>query len=140
MCLLALCVFLWRIIYLGVLLTFWVVACFDIVKNHELFVKFEDKSSISHIICKYFLPILVCLSFSLLLCEVGPIYLFIYSLFWEMEKKEILPQFMSDSVLPMFSSKCFTLSGFTFRSLINFELILCMELKNYLFIYLFWYM
>ena len=64
-------------------------------------------------------------------------HLFIYSFFWEMEEKEILLQFISDSVLPMFSSKCFTLSGFTFRSLINFELILCMELKNYLFIYLF---
>ena len=30
---------------------------------------------------------------------------------------------MSESVLPMFSSKSFIVSGFTFRSLINFEFI-----------------
>ena len=33
----------------------------------------------------------------------------------------ILMQFMSQNVLPMFSSKGFTVSGFTFRSLICFE-------------------
>ena len=30
---------------------------------------------------------------------------------------------MSESVLPMFSSRCFTVSGLTFRSLIHFEFI-----------------
>ena len=33
----------------------------------------------------------------------------------------ILMKFMSQNVLPMFSSKGFTVSGFTFRSLICFE-------------------
>ena len=37
--------------------------------------------------------------------------------------KKILLQFMSKSVLPMFSSKNFILSGLTFRSLIHFEFI-----------------
>ena len=37
--------------------------------------------------------------------------------------KKILLQFMSKSVLPMFSSKSFIISGLTFRSLIHFEFI-----------------
>ena len=37
--------------------------------------------------------------------------------------KKILLQFMSKSVLPMFSSKNFIVSGLTFRSLIHFEFI-----------------
>ena len=36
-----------------------------------------------------------------------------------------LLQFMSKNVLPMFSSKSFIVSGFTFRSLIDFEFIFC---------------
>ena len=38
--------------------------------------------------------------------------------------KKILLQFMSKSVLPMFSSKSFIVSGLTFRSLIHLEFIL----------------
>ena len=37
--------------------------------------------------------------------------------------KKILLQFMSKNVLPMFSSKSFTVSSLTFRSLIHFEFI-----------------
>ena len=37
--------------------------------------------------------------------------------------KNILLQFMSKSILPMFSSKSFRVSGLTFRSLIHFEFI-----------------
>ena len=37
--------------------------------------------------------------------------------------KKILLRFMSKSVLPMFSSKSFIVSGLTFRSLIHFEFI-----------------
>ena len=36
--------------------------------------------------------------------------------------RKTLLQFMSKSVLPMFSSKSFIVSGFTLRSLIHFEL------------------
>ena len=39
---------------------------------------------------------------------------------------------MSKSVLPMFSSKSFIVSGLTFRSLIHFEFILCMVLGSVL--------
>ena len=38
---------------------------------------------------------------------------------------------MSLSVLPMFSSKNFAVSGLRFRSLIHFEFILCMVLDKY---------
>ena len=37
--------------------------------------------------------------------------------------KNILLQYMPESVLPMFSSKSFIVSGLTFRSLIHFEFI-----------------
>ena len=37
--------------------------------------------------------------------------------------KKILLRFMSKSVLPMFSSRSFRVSGLTFRSLIHFEFI-----------------
>ena len=37
--------------------------------------------------------------------------------------KKILLRFMSKSVLPMFSSKCFIVSSLTFRSLIHFDFI-----------------
>ena len=40
--------------------------------------------------------------------------------------KKILLQFMSKSVLPMFSSKSFIVSSFTFKSLIHFEFIFMM--------------
>ena len=40
-----------------------------------------------------------------------------------MDPKKTLLQFISKSVLPMFSSKSFIVPGFTFRSLIHFEFI-----------------
>ena len=39
---------------------------------------------------------------------------------------------MSSSVLPMFSSKSFIVSGLTFRSLIHFEFSLCVALGGVL--------
>ena len=39
---------------------------------------------------------------------------------------------MSESVLPMFSSKSFMVSGLTFRSLIILSLFLCMVLESVL--------
>ena len=46
--------------------------------------------------------------------------------------KKILLQFMSKSVLPIFSSKSFTVSGLTFRSLTILSLFLRMVLKDVL--------
>ena len=44
--------------------------------------------------------------------------------------KKILLQFISKSVLPMFSSKSFIVSDLIFRSLIHFEFIFCVMLEN----------
>ena len=45
--------------------------------------------------------------------------------------KRILLWFMSSSVLPMFSSKSFVVSGLTFRSLINFEFIFVYGVRKF---------
>ena len=45
--------------------------------------------------------------------------------------KKILLRFMSESVLPMFSSRSFIVSGLTFRSLIHFELIFVYGVKEW---------
>ena len=43
--------------------------------------------------------------------------------------KKLLLRFMSKSVLPMFSSRSFIVSGLTFRSLIHFELIFVYDIR-----------
>ena len=50
------------------------------------------------------------------------ILVFIFITLGGRAKKNLL-LFMSESVLPMFSSKSFIVSGFTLRSLINFDFI-----------------
>ena len=45
--------------------------------------------------------------------------------------KKILLRFMSESVLPVFSSKSFMVSGFTFRLLIHFEFIFVYAIREY---------
>ena len=61
-----------------------------------------------------------CIFWRLILCLLLPLLLF--PLLWETYKK-ILLWFMSERVLPMFSSKSFIVYGLTFRSLIHFEFI-----------------
>ena len=46
-------------------------------------------------------------------------------------KKKILLQFMSKSILPMFSSKSFRVSGLPFSSLIHFEFIFVYGVREY---------
>ena len=50
------------------------------------------------------------------------LFLLLFPLLWEVSQR-ILLWFMSDSVLPMFSSRIYIVSGLTFRSLIHFEFI-----------------
>ena len=47
------------------------------------------------------------------------------------KSKKILLQFMSKSVLPMFSSKSFIVSSLTLRSLIHFEFIFVYGVKEF---------
>ena len=52
--------------------------------------------------------------------------------------KKILLQFMSESVLPLFSSKIFIVFNLTFRPLIHFELIFVYGVKNGLISFFTW--
>ena len=71
---------------------------------------------------------LFCLSF--LWCEKAfkfnkvpfAYFLFLFLLLWETDPEDTL-QFMSKSVLPMFSSGSFIVPGLTFRCLTHFEFI-----------------
>ena len=56
MCLLAICMSFWRNVCFG-LLPVCRFVYFDAFKCYELFVNFGDLSLVSHIICKYFLPV-----------------------------------------------------------------------------------
>ena len=107
---------------------------FSGIELYELLVCFGNYSFVSCFIYYCFLLFWV-LSFhlacSFLCCakafkfnQVPLVYFcfyFCYSRRWVIEK--ILLWFMSSSVLPIFSSKSFTVSGLTFRSLIHFEFI-----------------
>ena len=85
------------------------------------------------IICKYFLPVVVCLFIFLMVSFAAQMllslirshlctFLFI-SITVRGGSKRILLLFMSNSVLPMFSFRSFIVSGITFRSSTHFELI-----------------
>ena len=65
------------------------------------------------------------------------IFLFISITLGDGLKKILLP-YMSENVLPMFSSKSFIMSGLTFRSLIHFEFIFpygVKECSNFIFLH-----
>ena len=118
----------------------WVV-CFDDIKPYELFVNFVEPSLVSHIICKYFLPICG-LPFHFVYCflwwadafefkQVPFVYFcfyFKYSGKWI--EKEIAAIYV-ESVLPMFSSRNFIVSSLTFRPLIHFYLIFVYSIKEW---------
>jgi len=62
------------------------------------------------------------------------LFLFLFLLLWEVDQKMTLLWFMSESFLPMFSSKGFIVCGLKFESLIHFTFIFvygiveCLEL------------
>ena len=100
---------------------------------YELFIYLRQKSLIRYMICKYFLQFCM-LSFhfvdGLLCCTV--VCLFVqFSLiscclcFWCQIQKKSFFQNLCQGVYPLFFSKSFMVSGLLFKSLINFELILC---------------
>ena len=93
-----------------------------------------------HFICKNFLPISG-LSFHFVYCLlccvkafecrcIPSVYLCFFSHYSGRQTK-ILLQFMSVSVLPMFSSRSFIVFGLTFKSLIYFELIFVFGVKEW---------
>ena len=98
------------------------------------FLYFGNESLVDSIVCRYFLSVVGCLfilfivSFAVqkLLSLIRPhlfISVFISITLGDGSKKKILLQFMSKSILPMFSSRSFIVPSLTFRCLINFEFI-----------------
>ena len=78
------------------------------------------------LICQYFLYAVgykeMCLKLLILIRSHLFIFAFISSILGDGSQR-ILLWFMSESILPMFSSRSFIVSGLTFRSLIHFEFI-----------------
>ena len=107
----------------------WTLFYFFDIELHELFLYFGYSLLFHHTIHKYFLPFYR-LSFcivhsSLALQKFSPhllMFAFISFPFSNWSKK-ILLQFISKSVLPMFSSRSFMVSSLTFKSLIHFVFI-----------------
>ena len=122
---------LWRNVYLGLLPIFF--------KNHIVFLILSCMSCLhildinplsitlfanifSHSIGCLFIFLMVSFSMQKLLSLISPhllIFAFISFVLGDRSKK-ILLQFMSKSVLPMFFSRSFMVSGLTFRSLNHF--------------------
>ena len=79
----------------------------------------------SHAVGCLFVLLLVSFAMQKLLSLVRS-HLFIFAIFlllYEVDPKKILLQFMSKSILPVFSSRTFIVTGLTFKSLIHFEYI-----------------
>ena len=86
----------------------------------------------SHSLGCLFILLMVSFVVQKLLSLIGSICLFLflfhYSRRWI---KKILLQFMSKSVLPMFSFRSFIVSSLTFRSLIHFEFIFVYTIREW---------
>ena len=85
--------------------------------------------------CLWFL--LLCKSFwvyIVLICS----FLFLFPVFWEMDQERCCCD-LCQSVLPMFSSRSFIVSGLIFMSLTHFELIFVYRVKewsNFIFLHM----
>ena len=132
MCLLAICL-LWRNVYLGILPIFWWWCLLFCSWLYKLFVHFISSALVSCIICNIFSQSISCLLFVYgSLCYAKAFKFnkvtFIYFCFffpialgdWP---RKTLVWFMSENVLPMFSSRSFMLSCLIFKSLSHLEFI-----------------
>ena len=128
---------LWRNAYLGLPPVFWSGCLFFDSEPHEPFVYFGVRC----FICKYFLPfcglffILFMVSFAvqkLLSLISSHLFIFVY-IFTTLGRgsKKILLKFISESVLPVFSSKRFIVACLTFRSLTHFEFVFVYGIRKY---------
>ena len=130
-CWLSVC-FLCRNVCLGLLFIFHWVVCFSGFELHELLVYYVINSwsvvslfanIFSHSEGCLFILFIVFLSMQKLLSLIRSnlfIFAFIFITLGS-QAKRILLWFMSKSVMPMFSFKCFTASSLKFRSLIHFK-------------------
>ena len=130
MCLLAICMSLEKSLFSSLAHFFdWVIYCSGIALHVYFNINSLSVASLlfffSHSEDYLFPLVIVSFVVKKLLSLIGPICLFLllFLLLWEVGHKRILLWFMSESVLPMLSSKSFIVSGFTFRSLNHFEFI-----------------
>ena len=125
---------LWRNVYLGLqpifglgCLCFLLLSCMSclyILEIKPLLVT-SFASIFSQAACCLFVLFMISFAVQMLLSFIrSPLFSFVF-IFITLGggSKKILLRFFSKSVLPMFSSKSFIISGFTFRSLIQFEFI-----------------
>ena len=98
----------------------------------------ETNPSLSSVIYKYFLPVhrlsfcfMVSFAVQKLLSLIRS-HLFVFlSVYLGDRSRKIMLQFMSKSVLPMFSSKSFIVSGLTFRFLIHLVFIFMYGVREF---------
>ena len=125
---------LWRNVYLGLLPIFWLgcffflilswMSCLYILEINPLSVD-SFANIFSHSEGCLFVLIVVSFALQKLLSFIrSHLFIFVFiSITLGSGLEKILLWFMSKSVLPMFSSKSFIVSGLTSRSLIHFEFI-----------------
>ena len=138
MCLLSICM-LWRNVYLSSACFSIGLFVFSLLSLYELVVYFGDKALISCMICKYFL-LFNRLSFHLFMVSFAVqklvslikshLFLFAFiSIALGDRPKKTLVRFMSENVLPMFSSRNFMISCLIFNSLIHFEFMFMYDVR-----------
>ena len=87
----------------------------------------------SHSVCCHLILFMVCFAVQKLFSLIRShwfIFVFIFIILGSGSSMMLL-QFMSKSVLPMFSSRSFIVSGLIFRTLIHFQFIFCVVLVFY---------
>ena len=124
---------LWRNVFLGLLPILWLgffflilscMSCLYILKINPLSVA-SFANIFSHSVGCLFVLFMVSLAVQKLLNLISS-HLFVFCFYFHYSRRgiqKILLWFMPKSVLPMFSSRCFIVSGLIFRSLIHFEFI-----------------
>ena len=130
---------LWRNVFLGLLTTFWLGClffCYGAAWTTCIFWRLILCGTNPLFQLQFFFSILRVV-FSSYLHEakenliMSHILIFVFISIILGNMKKILLQFMSESVLPMFSSRGFIVSGLIFRSLIHFELIFVSGVKRW---------
>ena len=129
MCPLAICMSSWRNVYLDLLSLFW-LGCFFLLLScmrclHILEIKLFLVASFANIFSQSVDCSLFMVSFAVKkLTSLIRFHLFIFAFIsialWD-EPKKTLVWFMSENVLPVFSSSSFTVSGLIFKSLIHLK-------------------